>query len=109
MATLAARLEPLKSTVATVKGIEMRFYPLVYRLISLISLILYSLALPVMTIATAAFKLDFLDARTRLSLDRLRHPAVLPALRSRAVAFVARALTHDHYGAGHFDPGRQFA
>ena len=50
------------------------------------------------------------DAKTTLALDRLLAPvAVIPEMRSRFDAFVKRALAHDLYSSGHFDPGRAAA
>jgi hypothetical protein len=42
-----------------------------------------------------------LDVATRTEVD-----ARQPGIFSRFAEFVRRALTHDEYSAGHFDPGR---
>lgn len=49
------------------------------------------------------------DARTSLALDRLVDAAIQPVQRSRFAAFLKRALGHDLFTAGHFDPGRSAA
>lgn len=42
-----------------------------------------------------------------LQLRSLAQPvAVLSTMRSRFRAFIDRALSHTHFTAGHFDPGR---
>lgn len=48
------------------------------------------------------------DARTRLAIDAIsrRAVAVIDSARSTFRSFVARALTHDLYSSGKFDPGR---
>lgn len=49
-------------------------------------------------------------ARESLALDRLVEPvAILPAMRSRFMAFIDSARTHADFTAGHFDPGRMAA
>ena len=49
-------------------------------------------------------------ARESLALDRLVEPvAILPAKRSRFMAFIDSARTHADFTAGHFDPGRMAA
>lgn len=46
-------------------------------------------------------------ASESLALDRLVEPvAILPAMRSRFMAFIDSARTHADFIAGHFDPGR---
>jgi len=51
-----------------------------------------------------------LDAKTFLALNRLTAPVVVLAdMRSRFVSFVKRALAHDEYRSGYFDPGRATA
>lgn len=58
-------------------------------------------------IGRAAFELYQPSARETLELDRLVAPVtILPALRSRFLAFIERVRSHDLYSAGHFDPGR---
>lgn len=50
------------------------------------------------------------DARTSLELDRLSRDVTDQTVRrSKFVAFIRRALGHDLFTAGHFDPGRAAA
>lgn len=50
------------------------------------------------------------SARESLALDRLVEPvAILPAMRSRFMAFIDNARTQADFTAGHFDPGRMAA
>lgn len=49
-------------------------------------------------------------AHDSLTIDRLFEPvAVIPAMRSRFMAFVDNARSHLDFTAGHFDPGRMAA
>lgn len=58
-------------------------------------------------VARAAVDLYQPTARESLALDRLVEPvAILPAMRSRFMAFIDSARTHADFTAGHFDPGR---
>lgn len=51
-----------------------------------------------------------IDAKTSLALEGLRRAVRdAPGVLSRMRAYMARALKHDCYTAGYFDPGRSFA
>lgn len=52
-----------------------------------------------------------LDARTYDGIKHALHieTASMTNMRVRTRAFVARAMGHDRFIAGHFDPGRTFA
>lgn len=59
---------------------------------------------------SAILALPWLDARAALDINALRSEAPdNPAQLSRLRAFLARALKHDCFTAGYFDPGRSFA
>ncbi|SDL06568.1 hypothetical protein SAMN05428953_12633 [Mesorhizobium muleiense] len=59
---------------------------------------------------SAVLSLPWLDARSALDFNAMRSEAHdNPAPLSRFRAFVARALKHDCFTAGYFDPGRSFA
>lgn len=52
----------------------------------------------------------YVDPRTIFSLDGLsRAVRDAPGALSRMRSYMARALKHDCYTAGYFDPGRSFA
>lgn len=64
----------------------------------------------VSTVGRAIVGLFQPTARESLALDRLVEPVtILPALRSRFMAFIDSARTHADFTAGHFDPGRMAA
>ncbi|RVD44643.1 hypothetical protein EN742_01630 [Mesorhizobium sp. M4A.F.Ca.ET.020.02.1.1] len=51
-----------------------------------------------------------IDAKTSLALEGMRRAVRdAPGVLSRMRAYMARALKHDCYTAGYFDPGRSFA
>lgn len=55
----------------------------------------------------AFFSLSWLDTSAAIDLEALRSEAPdNPAPLARFRAFVARALKHDRFTAGYFDPGR---
>lgn len=56
------------------------------------------------------FSVLYVDAKTSLALDGIRHAVRdAPGALSRLRSYMARALKHDCYTAGYFDPGRSFA
>jgi hypothetical protein len=56
------------------------------------------------------FRTLYVDGKTMLAIDGLRRAVRdAPGALSRVRAFMARALKHDCYTAGYFDPGRSFA
>lgn len=58
----------------------------------------------------AFFTLHWIDARASLDFEALRSEVPdNPAPLARFRAFLARALKHDCFTAGYFDPGRSLA
>jgi len=71
---------------------------------------LFAVGQAVSFVARSIFDLYQPTARESLALDRLVEPvAILPAMRSRFMAFIDSARTHADFTAGHFDPGRMAA
>ena len=58
-------------------------------------------------LAFAAWRFIDLPSGLTMAMDRLARPfTIISAKASAFHAFISRALSHDRYIAGHFDPGR---
>jgi hypothetical protein len=57
-------------------------------------------------LVSAVLRLDLLDHRDRMELDRAARDAKTPTAMQRFKAFVSRAFEHDRYSAGRFDMAR---
>lgn len=76
---------------------------------SIVSIVLNALVYPFADAGRMFAELWRPDASMSISLDHFGRTIAMPGVVARFKSFAARALSHDQFTAGHYDPGWRLA